>query len=340
MIEFGDNAANDLFNLTEDFLHISGRLQMSLWTASGFASLNGTVTVLSDVVDGVGDVSIAYFNPELGNPAIANLTRLPPDGNQSLEEEERLQDAGGALQSTTDEPDDFPPQSNESICENTGFWSFNMICDDGGPGAVLAEHEYGRDCGDCGPRRRLETSLSTPPSPTREGASYRKIELHRGWNWVSFDLGRLIVDVGEPLSGMQRIEDLELIKSQDGQFAAYLRGRGLIGTLRQLHRNKAYKMKVRTAQPLVYGGGSSLAPDVELPLTVGWNWLPCLLPADTVLNEALPQHRFVDGDFLKSKDGKVAFFSNGHWRGNLNVLQPGQGYMLRVAKGGMATIAP
>ena len=54
------------------------------------------------------------------------------------------------------------------ICEDTcgnGTGTFDLTCDDGGPGAAFSFCEYGTDCHDCG--RREERSPPPPPLPPR-----------------------------------------------------------------------------------------------------------------------------------------------------------------------------
>jgi C1A family cysteine protease len=45
--------------------------------------------------------------------------------------------------------------AEDGPCFDACYYSFNGICDDGGPGALTAECYYGLDCYDCGPRAAL-----------------------------------------------------------------------------------------------------------------------------------------------------------------------------------------
>ena len=121
-------------------------LQMHVWDlsisrvlSSSTSSADGasTTTVLVRVTEHFGPA--CDVEPQLGtvatcSPVQAAVRRLI------------------ASNACTPSPPPPPPPSAPSVCNNRCMFSWDMSCDDGGPGAKFSVCGYGSDCQDCGPR--------------------------------------------------------------------------------------------------------------------------------------------------------------------------------------------
>ena len=74
------------------------------------------------------------------------------------------------------------------------------------------------------------------------------------------------------------------------------------------------------------------AQNVPITLNQGWNWIsyPCSEPMN--ISEALSGFTPMQGDMIKSQNS-TATYLNGSWRGALNTLVPGKGYLYYSADG-------
>jgi hypothetical protein len=201
--------------------------------------------------------------------------------------------------------------------------------------AANAEHDWGewqtavlpdethngleiRTCHDCGAQESRETFLTN---------SSQEIAFTLGWNWfspyVNISLEDLEAALLEALPGATSIT----IKSQT-QNVSY-NGNGWRGTLNALDVAQMYEIKVPSSCSITLTG-VRLNPSYH-PVTItanGNTWIGFPFDEGKSLQEAFGTTFPVNGDIVKSKDGSASF--NGTvWRGVLETLEPGQGYIYK-----------
>ena len=163
-------------------------------------------------------------------------------------------------------------------------------------------------------------------------------DLKEGWNWVSFyvaseqlfNLNNLLDGLpwkeGDVLTDMN--SDLTLIYT-NGHWIATENTRNVV-----LSPSKAYAIKVQEDIKFPVGGYIIKAEDDRtIELKPGWNgigYTPMLnLPIETALTDYSDQAE--PGDVIKSHT-EFAYFTRtggvGRWRGSLEYMKPGEGYML------------
>ena len=128
----------------------------------------------------------------------------------------------------------------------------------------------------------------------------------------------------------------DYIKSQFA-FSQYYPGFGFYGTLSTVSTQTMYKVKKASAGSFVFSGEA-----VSLPLTVtftsGWNYVPCPYQVSTALAQAFGSLALATADTLKSQMQFTTYYDGFGWFGQLAGLVPGEGYKMKLASGGVATM--
>ena len=154
------------------------------------------------------------------------------------------------------------------------------------------------------------------------------ITLVQGWNWVSFNVLPEEPTLQNVLSGFQATNN-DVIVAGDGKNATYFNG-AWYGTLTNIKPGAKYRLKSAGGGTFtVYGDFVNQA--TEIPLTNGWNWLGYCLQNAMPFSEALSLLQAANNDVVISSDGKNSTYYNGTWYGTISSLEPGKGYMLKVA---------
>ncbi len=178
-------------------------------------------------------------------------------------------------------------------------------------------------------------------SPVRFDAGERYVQtfdLKEGWNWVSFNVAsEELFNLNNLLDGLPWKEndiltdmssDLTLIY-KDGHWI----GSGKTGTVR-LSPRKSYAIMVQEDIDFPVAGNIISQPDARtIELKQGWNgigYTPMMnLSVETALSDYYDKAEV--GDVIKSHD-QFAYFTKvggvGRWKGSLQYMKPGEGYML------------
>jgi len=129
----------------------------------------------------------------------------------------------------------------------------------------------------------------------------------------------------------------DYIKSQT-EFAQYYGGYGFFGTLTTISTKSMYKLKRESATSKL--SMSIFGTPVDLPLsttlTGGWNYLGCPYKTQQPLSDSLPDLSYAENDMVKSQTVFTNYYPGYGWFGNLNTLDPGFGYKMKLNKGGNA----
>jgi hypothetical protein len=167
------------------------------------------------------------------------------------------------------------------------------------------------------------------------------IVLNEGWNWVSFNLNSLDED-----DNLDHILQIPTVMSQvDGSSVSIFKNQssftqsilidGLqgtwIGSLNELPVSDMYMIKSEVSDTITYEGKVINPSEVPISIGVGWNWIGYLGQRPMNTNVALSSLNPSAGDVIKNKTSFSMFASESlGWLGTLNIMQSGQGYMLKT----------
>lgn len=157
--------------------------------------------------------------------------------------------------------------------------------------------------------------------------------LGQGWNWVSFNMeSASLSSVNSALStGVWASGDeikngmyVDAYSEQQGKWLGTLSNHG------QLNAQSMYMIHSSSGQTLSLQG-KAVNPE-KSPVTVhpAWNYLPYLPLLQMDVSDALANYSAETGDVIKSQDAFAVYTDQG-WQGDLTVLEPGAGYMLKRA---------
>ena len=149
------------------------------------------------------------------------------------------------------------------------------------------------------------------------------INFSSGWNWwstcIDIDLTQLEAALGSNATG---------ITSQNDGFVSYINGLGWQGSLNFITSSKMYKIETDSEFSLTLTGTQVNPSEYLITLNPGDNWIGYPLSQSMSLSEAFAGANPMNGDKV-SAYGAYAQYYNGTWYGELNLLQPGQGYIYR-----------
>ncbi|MBR3413794.1 MAG: Ig-like domain-containing protein [Bacteroidales bacterium] len=184
-------------------------------------------------------------------------------------------------------------------------------------------------------------------TPVRfEGGSLyvQTFDLKEGWNWVSFNVAsEKLFNLNTLLGGLPW-ENGDVLTEMSGNVTmTYKNGTWLAtGDVKKLRISPRKGYAIKVAQDIQFPvGGSIIKSEDTRTITVsnGWNgigYTPILnLSVETALSDYYDNA--TPGDIIKSHS-EFAYFTKtggtGRWRGNLQYMKPGEGYMLlRKAEG-------
>ena len=152
------------------------------------------------------------------------------------------------------------------------------------------------------------------------------VELAAGWNWFSINVEITLDDLKTAL--MDAVPGTNITIKSRTQNIAYNPGTNQWrGTLDSLDVTQMYMISV-SADCEISLTGLPINP-AEHPVTIhnGINWMAFPLSENMSVSNAFAGFA-MDGDIIKSRTNNASY-NNGEWRGNLNTLVPGQGYMYK-----------
>lgn len=149
----------------------------------------------------------------------------------------------------------------------------------------------------------------------------QELALSEGWTWISHNVATNLT--------LDKFSEKTLeVKSQT---RAVIRDEvlGLFGNLTELIPTEAYKVKMSEAAKLAVSGDAFNATKGVISLSKGWNWIG--YPMDQIMTptEALTNLSASEGDMLVGLSGSADYI-DGEWIGDLEVMTPGLGYMLKT----------
>ena len=152
----------------------------------------------------------------------------------------------------------------------------------------------------------------------------QSIPLSQGWNWFSTNVEITLADLKTAL--VEALPGTTITISSQNNGSATYNGTSWRGQLNTLDVTQMYKIKTVADCEIVLNG-NALNP-AEHPITIhnGANWIGFPLNGNISLNTAFAGFA-VSGDMVRSKDGSATYTNQ--WRGTLNTLEPGKGYIYK-----------
>ena len=162
----------------------------------------------------------------------------------------------------------------------------------------------------------------------------RSLELKPTWTWVSFNVASPDAENISQLLKRGKWQDGDQLKDPESQtFYNYYRGVwNSNGTAGLVRTDRMYYIKSQKPQT-IYVEGGALVDEADRTITLHpkWNYIGYTPMVNLPVNEALEDLKLKasDGDIIKSQDEFATFAASvGGWRGNLQYMKPGKGYML------------
>ena len=184
------------------------------------------------------------------------------------------------------------------------------------------------------------TVIGTDTPARFEGGNLyvQTFDLKEGWNWVSFNVAsERLFNLNNLLDGLPWKDGDVLTDMNSDVTLVYTAGHWLASENPRnivLSPRKAYAIKVQQDIQFPVAGNIIKADDARtIDLKQGWNgigYTPMLnLPIETALSDYYDKAE--PGDVIKSHN-EFAYFTKtgntGRWRGSLEYMKPGEGYML------------
>ena len=153
------------------------------------------------------------------------------------------------------------------------------------------------------------------------------VTLTQGWSWWSTNLDITLEDLEDAIATAVGTSGAATIKSKSGSIT-YANGqwRQSGSTTMTLDIRQMYKIQTSTACQITLTGVSVNPTDYEITVNPGNNWIGFPCGESMSVTDAFSGLHPVNGDVIKSKAGSSIYQGTG-WRGNVETLVPGQGYI-------------
>lgn len=156
--------------------------------------------------------------------------------------------------------------------------------------------------------------------------------LVKGWNWLSFNVKTSSLQNSRNLFSEVNPADGDVVKSM-GRFDQFGAVTGWIGEISKqggYNVREGYKMKVAKADTFSVVGSSVKTDTVAIALRTGWNWIGYPAQMNMLINDAMSNVNFDNGDFIKGQKSFAFYDKKLGWIGSLKALVPQQAYMLQT----------
>ena len=154
-----------------------------------------------------------------------------------------------------------------------------------------------------------------------------------GWNWYSSYIEQ------EGINGLEMLENslgssgLRIQgKNASTDYFVYENTGYWYGTLSALDNTQTYKIRTSEACEAVIVGEGTLPANHPVTIVEGWNWIGYPSSQSASIEVALGGFTPEPNDVIKSRNQSSTYISYGGynlWYGQLNTLEPGQGYMYK-----------
>ncbi|MBQ6729766.1 MAG: leucine-rich repeat protein [Bacteroidales bacterium] len=153
------------------------------------------------------------------------------------------------------------------------------------------------------------------------------ITLSQGWNWFSTHVEITLEDLQAALVAALPDTTISINSQSDG--STTYNGTSWRGTLTSLDLSQMYMISVATNGEMTLEGMPIDPIGNLIIIHPDFNWMAFPLSQSMTLTDAFTGF-VVNGDMVISQDGGSSTYTN-RWRGTLDVLEPGKGYMYKSA---------
>ncbi len=180
----------------------------------------------------------------------------------------------------------------------------------------------------------LEGTPDNPDVLHTQNVILKKIPVHNGWNWISFNLNMPDKDINVVLESLDHPQDV-LIKDQVS-FSQYFNAIGeWAGSLQDLGYTSMYQYK-GTQNDTITLLGYPIDPDtVDIPINIGWNWIGYLPQNGASVDTALGSLSPLNGDIVKNQTSFAQYVTGVGWIGSLTYMEAPNGYLLKSSTEGV-----
>ena len=153
------------------------------------------------------------------------------------------------------------------------------------------------------------------------------ITFNTGWNWWSTNLDITLEQLEDAIAAAVGTTGTATIKSKSGSIT-YANGqwRQSGSTTMTLDIRQMYKIQTSTACQITLTGIPVEPSAYEITVNPGNNWIGFPCGESMSVTDAFSGLHPVNGDVIKSKGGSSIYQGTG-WRGDVETLVPGQGYI-------------
>ena len=152
------------------------------------------------------------------------------------------------------------------------------------------------------------------------------LKLGKGWSWISLYVEP--DDMSVPIIFEPVNDVIGMVKSQRN-FMAYS-DNAWTGRNFSLNNQSMYQVKMSESRTINLIGKKVNPNEKSITLATGWNWVAYNGSQTMSITDALADMEPQNGDYVKSQTS-FATYNNGKWKGLLEALVPGQGYMIKSA---------
>ena len=160
------------------------------------------------------------------------------------------------------------------------------------------------------------------------------VELSEGWSWWSTNLDITLDQLKDAIAAAVGTNGTATIKSQNGAIT-YRNGQWRGTSVQTLDIRQMYEIQTSVSSEITLTGVQVNPADYEITISNGVNWIGFLPNVSMTLDQAFGTFP-INGDVVKSSNNS-AVYRNGQWRGQLEELQLGQGYIYKSAASGDRT---
>ena len=155
------------------------------------------------------------------------------------------------------------------------------------------------------------------------------IAFNKGWNWWSTDLNITLEQLKDALVAAVGQNGTISIKSQNGTIY-YQNGSWHGSGITTLDVSQMYEIRTSVSCEITITGMQLNPDNCTITIVNGVNWIAFTLDQSMTITAAFSGLPPVQGDIVKGMNG-TSTFRNGQWRGSLNTLEPGSGYIFQSA---------
>jgi hypothetical protein len=162
------------------------------------------------------------------------------------------------------------------------------------------------------------------------GEVEQNIPLTQGWNWISFNA---LPGNHSPATVLSRYtpQNDDVIKGTAGT-VTWFDGQWYPPSGFTLDGGRMYMLRRQQAAPTqLTVRGLPVPSSNAINLVAGWNWLGYLPQGPRSITAAMAGATLANNDLLKSQTDGTATWFGGQWFPDTLLMQPGRGYLLRVA---------